>query len=74
MSAFDISTYWCGQLGIIFLFLFDSGLIVSFLFVQLIYLAIVGGTYFLVANSSFGYIPGYYIGEIHRYVSRILFS
>ncbi|XP_008246544.1 PREDICTED: probable protein S-acyltransferase 17 isoform X1 [Prunus mume] len=38
---------------------------------QIIYLAIVGGTYFLVANSSFGYIPGYYIGEIHRYTSLL---
>ncbi|XP_048424534.1 probable protein S-acyltransferase 17 isoform X2 [Pyrus x bretschneideri] len=33
------------------------------------YFAIVGGTYYLVATSSFRYIPGYYISEIHRYAS-----
>ncbi|KAM1353875.1 hypothetical protein ACFX2H_033303 [Malus domestica] len=36
---------------------------------QFMYLAIVGGTYYLVATSSFSYIPGYYISEIHRYAS-----
>ncbi|PRQ42050.1 putative protein S-acyltransferase [Rosa chinensis] len=36
---------------------------------QVLYLAIIGGTYYLVATSSFRYIPGYYIGEVHRYIS-----
>ncbi|KAK9919710.1 hypothetical protein M0R45_028291 [Rubus argutus] len=36
---------------------------------QVLYLAIIGGIYFLVAKSSFSYIPGYYIGEVHRYTS-----
>ncbi|XP_056166075.1 probable protein S-acyltransferase 17 isoform X2 [Syzygium oleosum] len=36
---------------------------------QIIYLAIVGGTYFIVAKSCFGYIPGYYISGFHRYTS-----
>ncbi|CAM8926032.1 hypothetical protein QQ045_023975 [Rhodiola kirilowii] len=36
---------------------------------QLIYVAILGATYFFVVKSSFIYIPGYYMGESHRYIS-----
>ncbi|XP_072976450.1 probable protein S-acyltransferase 17 [Typha angustifolia] len=38
---------------------------------QLIYLAIIGVTYFIIAKSSFRYIPGYYISDLHRYVSTL---
>ncbi|GER36014.1 pentatricopeptide repeat-containing protein [Striga asiatica] len=37
--------------------------------IQLIYLLIVGGTYYLIAQSSFSYIPGYYLSGAHRYTS-----
>ncbi|KAK7258764.1 hypothetical protein RIF29_24349 [Crotalaria pallida] len=36
---------------------------------QIIYLAIISLTYYFVAKSSFVYIPGYYLSEIHRYIS-----
>ncbi|ESQ32268.1 hypothetical protein EUTSA_v10004370mg [Eutrema salsugineum] len=36
---------------------------------QIIYLSIIGSTYFLTAKSSFAYIPGYYIGDVHKYMS-----
>ncbi|KAF9620130.1 hypothetical protein IFM89_010789 [Coptis chinensis] len=35
----------------------------------IIYLAIIGVTYFLVVKSSFQYIPGYYLSEVHRFTS-----
>ncbi|GMY12343.1 probable protein S-acyltransferase 17 isoform X1, partial [Fagus crenata] len=35
------------------------------------YLAIIGGTYYFVAKSSFSYIPGYYLSEVHRYTSLL---
>uniref|UniRef100_A0A2P2KA18 S-acyltransferase n=1 Tax=Rhizophora mucronata TaxID=61149 RepID=A0A2P2KA18_RHIMU len=38
---------------------------------QIIYLAIIGGTYYLIAKSSFSYIPGYYLSEVHRYTSLL---
>ncbi|KAF5453941.1 hypothetical protein F2P56_023650 [Juglans regia] len=38
---------------------------------QIIYLAIIGGTYYLIANSSFEYIPGYYLSGVHRYTSLL---
>ncbi|WCJ43561.1 DHHC-type zinc finger family protein [Euphorbia peplus] len=38
---------------------------------QVIYLAIVGGTYFFVATTSFTYIPGYYLSGVHRYISLL---
>lgn len=38
---------------------------------QIIYLAIVGGTYFIVAKSCFSYIPGYYLSGIHRHMSLL---
>ncbi|XP_030956370.1 probable protein S-acyltransferase 17 isoform X2 [Quercus lobata] len=34
---------------------------------QIIYLAILGGTYYFVAKSSFGYIPGYYLSGVHSF-------
>lgn len=36
---------------------------------QLIYLGILGVTYFIIVQSSFRYIPGYYVSEVHRYLS-----
>ncbi|GJT01392.1 gypsy type transposase [Tanacetum coccineum] len=36
-----------------------------------IYLAIIGGTYYLVVNSTFTYIPGHYMGGYHRYTSLL---
>ncbi|CAN1167871.1 Probable protein S-acyltransferase 17 [Linum perenne] len=33
---------------------------------QILYVAIVGGIYFLIANSCFVYIPGYYLSGVHR--------
>ncbi|KAJ8770225.1 hypothetical protein K2173_011578 [Erythroxylum novogranatense] len=36
---------------------------------QIIYLAILGGTYYFVAKSSFSYIPGYYLSDVHIYTS-----
>ncbi|KAK6126783.1 hypothetical protein DH2020_039472 [Rehmannia glutinosa] len=35
----------------------------------LIYLLIIGATYYSIAKSSFIYIPGYYLGGVHRYTS-----
>ncbi|XP_027162466.1 probable protein S-acyltransferase 17 [Coffea eugenioides] len=36
---------------------------------QIIYLGIIGGTSYILVKSSFSYIPGYYLGEVHRYTS-----
>ncbi|TYI47907.1 hypothetical protein E1A91_D13G208200v1 [Gossypium mustelinum] len=36
---------------------------------QLIYLAIIGTTYYIIVKTSFSYIPGYYLSEVHRYAS-----
>ncbi|RZC52432.1 hypothetical protein C5167_020863 [Papaver somniferum] len=36
---------------------------------QAFYLAIIAGTYYVIAVSSFDYIPGYYLSEYHRYTS-----
>ncbi|PKI42128.1 hypothetical protein CRG98_037581 [Punica granatum] len=36
---------------------------------QVIYLAIIGVTYYIVAKSCFMYIPGYYLSGVHRYTS-----
>nr|AQY17496.1 putative protein S-acyltransferase 17 [Liriodendron chinense] len=36
---------------------------------QVIYLAIIGVTYFLIVKSSFSYMPGYYLSGVHRYTS-----
>ncbi|PSS10168.1 Protein like [Actinidia chinensis var. chinensis] len=38
---------------------------------QIIYLAIIGGTYYVIVKSSFSYIPGYYLSEVHRYTSLL---
>ncbi|KAG2695396.1 hypothetical protein I3760_07G011300 [Carya illinoinensis] len=38
---------------------------------QIIYLAIIGGTYYFIATSSFEYIPGYYLSGVHRYTSLL---
>ncbi|KAH0881543.1 hypothetical protein HID58_068937 [Brassica napus] len=40
-----------------------------FLLGLIIYIAIIGPVYFLIAKSSFVYIPGYYIGDVHKYTS-----
>ncbi|EXB93883.1 putative S-acyltransferase [Morus notabilis] len=39
---------------------------------QVIYLAILGGTFYFTAKSSFSYIPGYYLSEVHRYTSVLV--
>ncbi|KAJ6413903.1 hypothetical protein OIU84_006662 [Salix udensis] len=36
-----------------------------------IYLAIIGATYYYIVKSSFRYIPGYYLGEVHKYASLL---
>ncbi|KAH7845476.1 hypothetical protein Vadar_002687 [Vaccinium darrowii] len=38
---------------------------------QIIYLAIIGATYYIIVKSSFVYIPGYYLSEVHRYTSLL---
>lgn len=39
---------------------------------QLLYLGILGGTYYVIAKSSFRYIPGVYVNELHRYTSAVV--
>ncbi|XP_010524891.1 PREDICTED: probable protein S-acyltransferase 17 [Tarenaya hassleriana] len=36
---------------------------------QIMYLGMIGLTYFAIAKSSFTYLPGHYIGEVHKYTS-----
>lgn len=43
---------------------------VYFLSWQIIYLAIIGATYYFIVKSSFSYIPGYYLSEVHRYLTK----
>lgn len=38
---------------------------------QVIYLGIIGASYYFIVQSSFKYIPGYYLGEVHRYMSLL---
>ncbi|KAG9457522.1 hypothetical protein H6P81_002030 [Aristolochia fimbriata] len=38
---------------------------------QIIYLGIVGVTYFFIVKSSFIYIPGYYASEVHKFTSLV---
>ncbi|OVA04389.1 zinc finger protein [Macleaya cordata] len=38
---------------------------------QIIYLAIIGVTYYIVVKTSFSYIPGYYLSQVHRYTSLL---
>lgn len=37
-----------------------------FFSLQVIYLGIVGATYYLIVKACFSYIPGYYLSEVHR--------
>ncbi|XP_051148622.1 probable protein S-acyltransferase 17 [Andrographis paniculata] len=37
--------------------------------IQLLYILIIAATYYSIAASSFRYIPGYYLSEVHRYTS-----
>ncbi|VAH91635.1 unnamed protein product [Triticum turgidum subsp. durum] len=41
---------------------------------QVFYVAIIGGTYFIIVQSSFKYIPGYYVSVLHRYLSIVVVS
>ncbi|KAG0498462.1 hypothetical protein HPP92_003153 [Vanilla planifolia] len=36
---------------------------------QLLFLGILGGTYYIIAKSSFHYLPGFYVSELHKYIS-----
>ncbi|KAL4341986.1 hypothetical protein GQ457_08G005090 [Hibiscus cannabinus] len=36
---------------------------------QIVYLAIIGTTYYIVVKTSFSYIPGHYLSEVHRLTS-----
>ncbi|KAF3633009.1 putative protein S-acyltransferase 17 [Capsicum chinense] len=38
---------------------------------QVIYLGIIGASYYFIVQSCFKYIPGYYLGEVHRYMSLL---
>lgn len=38
---------------------------------QVVYLAIIGATYYFIVQSTFSYIPGYYISGVHRYTSLL---
>ncbi|CAH9094990.1 unnamed protein product [Cuscuta europaea] len=38
---------------------------------QLIYMAILGVTYYIIVQTTFQYIPGYYLGSMHRYTSLL---
>lgn len=38
---------------------------------QILYFGILGATYYFTVKSSFRYIPGYYLSEIHRYTSLV---
>ncbi|XP_028780831.1 probable protein S-acyltransferase 17 [Neltuma alba] len=38
---------------------------------QILYFGIIGITYYFIVKSSFAYIPGYYLSEIHRYTSLL---
>ncbi|XP_010324831.1 probable protein S-acyltransferase 17 isoform X2 [Solanum lycopersicum] len=38
---------------------------------QVIYLGIIGAIYYFIVQSSFKYIPGHYLGEVHRYISLL---
>ncbi|KAK8620238.1 hypothetical protein V6N13_066719 [Hibiscus sabdariffa] len=36
---------------------------------RIVYLAIIGTTYYIVVKTSFSYIPGHYLSEVHRLTS-----
>ncbi|KAK3147164.1 hypothetical protein QOZ80_3BG0278900 [Eleusine coracana subsp. coracana] len=38
---------------------------------QVFYVAIIGVTYFIIVQTSFQYIPGYYVSGLHRYLSVV---
>uniref|UniRef100_A0A0D9Z7Q9 S-acyltransferase n=1 Tax=Oryza glumipatula TaxID=40148 RepID=A0A0D9Z7Q9_9ORYZ len=38
---------------------------------QIFYVAIIGVTYFIIVQTSFQYIPGYYVSGLHRYLSIV---
>jgi len=38
---------------------------------QVFYVAIIGVTYFIIVQTSFEYIPGYYVSGLHRYLSVV---
>ncbi|RLN18093.1 hypothetical protein C2845_PM02G25310 [Panicum miliaceum] len=38
---------------------------------KVFYVAIIGVTYFIIVQTSFEYIPGYYVGGWHRYLSIV---
>ncbi|KAL6593978.1 hypothetical protein ACP70R_014213 [Stipagrostis hirtigluma subsp. patula] len=38
---------------------------------QVFYVAIIGVTYFIIVQTSFKYIPGYYVSGFHRYLSIV---
>ncbi|XP_068663662.1 probable protein S-acyltransferase 17 isoform X2 [Aristolochia californica] len=38
---------------------------------QIIYMGIVGMTYFFISTSSFSYVPGYYVSEVHKFTSLV---
>ncbi|KAK8960118.1 putative S-acyltransferase [Platanthera guangdongensis] len=40
----------------------------------LVYLGILGGTYYIIARSSFRYIPGVYVNEMNKYASILAVS
>ncbi|KAF8720946.1 hypothetical protein HU200_023352 [Digitaria exilis] len=40
-------------------------------FLQIFYVAIIGVTYFMIVQTSFEYIPGYYVSGWHRYLSVV---
>ncbi|XP_008658681.1 probable protein S-acyltransferase 17 isoform X1 [Zea mays] len=41
---------------------------------QVFYVAIIGVTYFIIVQTSFQYIPGYYVSGLHRYLSVVAVS
>ncbi|XP_047072780.1 probable protein S-acyltransferase 17 [Lolium rigidum] len=41
---------------------------------QLFYVAIIGGSYIIIVQTSFKYIPGYYVSVWHRYLSIVVVS
>lgn len=50
-----------------YFYLMERNFITLFTFMQLLYILIIGATYYFIATSSFRYIPGYYLSGVHRY-------
>ncbi|KAI5676043.1 hypothetical protein M9H77_06993 [Catharanthus roseus] len=38
---------------------------------QIIYLGMIGATYYFIVKSLFSYLPGYYLSDMHRYTSLL---